>query len=140
MANVTRLQSPQELLDYLNSITLPVGGFFTEGSIASTGWDVIDTGGKYTVIEDTPFKVTTVDSDADLLTFLGSLAGTLKAVIPKRAGGMFTFYSLVDEAAGAGTSTMIIAKDQAELDAAMNAAGVNTAIIEHRNYTIVIKD
>jgi len=133
MATVVTLNSPDELLTYLNANT-QTGAFLTD-------WFVVDKGARYTVIETTPFVVTTLDSEIDLKAFIESgLTGTIKSITPKKSGGKLTFISLANETPLVQTHTMIICKDPSELDAAMDAAGVNTAIIEHNNFSIVIKD
>ncbi len=63
MATVVSLDSPQAVLDYLNTITLPAV------------WDVLDKGGKYTVIDDLGagvFAVDTYDNEDALETALAA--------------------------------------------------------------------
>ena len=142
MANVKRLKSNRELLNYINSLVLPAGGF-QPTTIGATGWFVLDTGGKYTVIEEAPFKVTTLSSDRDLLDHLNNIAGTLKNVVPKAEGGQFTFVSLIDEVLGANNGfTITVSKSEQDLADDMNDlidAGLTADIlIEHDNHTIIL--
>jgi len=113
MANFQQFLSPRELLNYLNQLTLP-GTFFAD-------WNVIDGSTYFTVIEDTPFKITTVKSGRRLKEHLDTIVGTLRNVIPKKAGGYFTYYSLTDEILGANNGfAMTIATSQQGLEDDMN--------------------
>jgi len=130
MANVQSFISPRELLNYLNILTLP-GTFGID-------WDVIDRGAYYTVLEETPFKVTTLKSERTLKDYLDSIVGTLKVVVPKRSGGYFTYYSLTNEILGANNGfTMLVVSSQRELEDALNV-NIVQFIIESHNKTILI--
>ena len=126
MSNVTVLKSPEALLTYLNAVVLPVV------------FDVIDKGARYTVIEETPFLVTTLFSEDALEAHLDALAGTLVNVVPKREGGFFTFVSETDEAFGPDNGFfMQIATSPGDLENILNSV-TSKHIFEHANKTIVI--
>ncbi|GAH74972.1 unnamed protein product, partial [marine sediment metagenome] len=123
--------SPDEMLAYLDTLALP-GTFILD-------WDVIDSGAYYTIVEESPFKVTTVAGSDELLAHLNTLAGTLKIVVPKGSGMNLTYYSTTDETLGATNNyTMQIAVDDQTLEDALNAVGAKVAEIEHKNYTIIL--
>ena len=128
MATVVTLNSPDEVLDYLNSITLPVE------------WEVIDKGARYTAIDEVgaqAFTVVTFHDEAKLLAALPS-ATDLKTVVPKREGGKFTFISVSDVAGGSNSYLMEIVKDQQELEDFLNTAITVLKIIEHDSKKLVI--
>ena len=132
MATVVSFNSPSEVLTYLNANT--------QTGTVEEDWFVIDKGSQYVVIEEAPFLVTTLKSEAALKAHLEALAGTFKTVIPHGAGGKFTFVSLANETGTVNTHTMVITRDVSELETALNDAGVNTAIFENKNFTLVLKD
>ena len=127
MATVATFQSPQTLLDYINSITLP-------GS-----WEVIDTGSRYTVTSEAGgvYTVTTFFSETDLETFLDATGDNIKAIVPKKEGGHFTFWSMTDVAGGANAYVLTIASDAQTLEDTLNAEVV-LKIIEHSSKKIII--
>ena len=126
MSNVTVLNSPEALLTYLNAVVIPAV------------FDVIDKGGHYTVIEETPFLVTTVFSEDALEAHLDALAGTLVNVVPKREGGFFTFVSETNEAFGPDNGfQMLIASSPGDLENILNSVA-QKHVFEHGNKTIVI--
>ncbi len=127
MATVVTLNSPQQVLDYLNSITLPAV------------YDVIDKGGKYTVIDNIAgvYTITTVNDETELETALAAVT-VLKAVVPKREGGKFTFVSVSDVVGGANAFLLKITRDQKELEEFLNTAITLEKIIEHDSKKLVI--
>ena len=127
MATVQGFKSPQDLLDYINVITLP-------GS-----WEVIDTGSRYTVTSEAGgvYTVTTFFSKDDLETFLDATAETIISIVPKAEGGHFTFWSMTDVAGGANAYVLTIASDAQTLEDTLNAEVV-LKIIEHSSKKIII--
>jgi hypothetical protein len=143
MANVKRFDSPREMLDYVNSLTLPIGGFTSDLKAGDT-FDIIDTGGYYTVIEDPGGPVTTLKSDRDLLDFLNAGAtSNFRFVVPKREGGELTYISLTDETLGGSNGyEMIIVESERDLEeqlqAVIDGGSTEELIIEHDNKTIIL--
>jgi len=128
MATVATFNSPQEVVDYLNSITLPAS------------WFIIDKGAKYTVIDElgvNNYSVVTVDGEDELETALAA-AVSLVSVLVKKAGGKFTFYSVDDVVGGTNSYLMKVTHDQAELETFLNTAITVLIIIEHYSQKVVI--
>lgn len=127
MATVQRFQSPQDLLDYINVITLP-------GS-----WEVIDTGSRYTVTSEAGgvYTVTTFFDESDLETFLDATGDTIKSIVPKKEGGHFTFWSMTDVNVGVNTYVLTIASDAQTLEDTLNSETI-LKIIEHSSKKIII--
>ncbi len=135
MANVKTFISPQDLLDYMNVLTLP-GAF-------PTAWEVIDKGSRYTVIEETPFKITTLFDENALAAYLITIVGTLKKVVPKKEGGMLTYYSLTDEVLGANNGFILTISNSAQqleddLNALIGGGATETHVIEHGYKTLIL--
>ncbi len=134
MATVVTLNSPQALLDYLNSITIPT----------NPNWGVIDKGGKYTIIVNTGgiLDVVTHSSQQALEDFIAILSTDPFTVVPKRAGGMFTFYSQQDPIAGINNFVMDIANSPQDLEDKLNAIvdalGTIDYILEHGMKTVIL--
>ncbi len=126
MAVVT-LYSPDEVLAFINSNVLPAT------------FDIIDAGARYTVVEEGPFKVTTLNSAAELSDYLNSMsANTLKTVVPKREGSFFTYYQFGALVPGVNNFTMTIVDDQQSLEDAMNSIVTLNYIFEHGMKTLLI--
>ena len=127
MATVATFKSPQDLLDYINGITLP------------GAWEVIDKGSRYTVTSETGavYTVTTFFNEFDLEAFLDATGDNIKSIVPKKEGGHLTFWSLTDVVGGSNAYALTIASDQATLEAVLNAETV-LKIIEHSTKKIVI--
>lgn len=132
MATVTTVNSPQELIDYLNTLTA-LGTYLQD-------WFVVDAGGGYTVIEETPFVVTTLKSETDLKAFLETgLTGTVKNIVPKSSGGRLTFIKILTASAGAQAWTLQIADDAEALETILTAATTVIATVEHQLKTLIIE-
>lgn len=127
MATVVTFKSPQDLLDYINVITLP-------GT-----WEVIDKGARFTVTSETggTYSVQTFYNEFDLNAFLDATAETIISIVPKSEGGHLTFWSVTDVLVGVNTYALTIASDQKTLETILNAETV-LKIIEHGTKKIVI--
>ncbi len=134
MAIVLTLNSPQALLDYLNSITIPT----------NPNWGVIDKGAKYTIIVNTGgvIDISTHSSEQELEDFIAILSTEPFTVVPKKAGGMFTFYSQEDPVAGINSFVMDIANSPQDLADKLNAIedtlGTIDYILEHGMKTVIL--
>lgn len=128
MATVEKRLSPQAMLDYLNSITLPAE------------YGIIDKGGHYTINSQDGgvFDTQTVFDEAGLQAALDGLVGTLDEVVAKGPGGHLTFYSLTDVIAGSPGLSMIIAYDEQGVEDALNSLpGTLEYIAEHATKTLI---
>ena len=129
MATVQTFKSPQDLLDYINSITLP------------GAWEVIDKGSRYAVTSETGavYTVTTFFNEFDLEAFLDATGDNIKSIVPKKEGGHFTFWSMTDVAGGSNAYVLTIASDPKTLETILNTEVV-LKIIEHSSKKIIIHD
>ena len=133
MSTVKILNSPQEVVDYINSITLPTGL-----------WDVIDWGARYTVIEDVAgvWAVITTNDESELQFVLDGISGVLKNVVPHGEGGKFTFYSVDDVIAGVNALALTITVDEQSLEDALNtlvdAGLVVERVFEHDSKKLIL--
>lgn len=127
MATVQTFKSPQDLLDYINVITLP------------GAWEVIDKGSRYTVTSEVGavYTVTTFFNEFDLEAFLDATGDNIKSIVPKKEGGHFTFWSLTDVVVGVNTYALTIASDAQTLEDTLNAETV-LKVIEHSSKKIII--
>ena len=126
MATVVTLYSPQAVLDYLNSITLPAE------------WWVIDKGGRINVLDDTGTWLSiTVFDEAAVLPVLDA-ATDIKVINPKKAGGHFMFLSVFDVVGGAGAYQMEIVYDDQGLEDFLNSGITLLVVIEHNTKKLII--
>jgi len=127
MATAVTLYSPQEVVDYLNSITLPAE------------WWVIDKGARITVIDDkgSEWAVETLFDETAVLPVIAA-ATEVKTIVPKKAGGHFMFLSPDDVAGGSNAYQLEIVSDAQELEDFLNTAIMLLATIEHGTKSLII--
>lgn len=128
MAAVVNLESPQNVLDFLNSIAIPFA------------YEVLDRGSRYTIVDDLGSGVFSVETFFDEAALEVALNAALKidAIIPKREGGKFTFVSAEDVIPDANAFQMEITKSAQELEDFLNTAITVEKIIEHDTKKLVI--
>ena len=110
MSTVVTFNSPNQLKNYLNNITLPAV------------YDVIDKGARFTVIDElgaNSYAVTTVFDEARLILALDGVTNLI-GVVPKKEGGKLTFFTEETVVGGINGFAMTIVRDQKQLEDALN--------------------
>lgn len=126
MAAVETFNSPADLQNYLNSITLP-----------ATYW-IVDKGARYAVLwdEGAQYGGEIFYDESTLKAFLDATLHTIIRIVPHGEGGKFTFISPTDVAGGVNTYGMAITSDVKTLEDVLNTL-TTFIVVEHDSKKVV---